>query len=101
MFDIFIKFSDYSILVRSLVVGWIIYSAILAIVAIFAKPVNTEKQKVDSSRSSIIMNGVTSVGNGKGGIYIEGDIDINMKNVKTKDNKGPGITVVSKPTKSK
>src|ERR1700694_3789035 len=48
MFDIFIKFSDYSLLVKSIIVGWIIYTAVIAIVIILAKPIvkrEPEQQK--------------------------------------------------------
>lgn len=51
MFDVFIKFSDYSLLVRSIVVSWIIFTAAVAIVAIFAKPVKSET-KTDKQQST-------------------------------------------------
>jgi len=40
MFDVFIKFSEYSFLVRSLVAIWVVFTAFVGLVAIFAKPTN-------------------------------------------------------------
>lgn len=48
MFDVFIKFSEYSLFVRSIVVGWIVFTAAIAIVALFAKPIKTHAEESKS-----------------------------------------------------
>jgi len=42
------KFSEYSLFVKSLIVGWIVFTAFVAIVVVFAKPIKAETERPQS-----------------------------------------------------
>jgi len=58
-------------------------------------------QQIPYSRPSVSMNDVTTSDTDQEGIRIEGNIDIDMKNIKVKDAGGPGINIISTHTNSK
>lgn len=100
MFDVFIKFSDYSLLVRALVASWIIFTAIICIVAMIAKPIIKEKDQLppeaikQTIQPTIHLKNIRSFDNGGKGVNIKmPDANVIMDNVQTSGNKGGGIEV--------
>jgi len=113
MFDVFIKLSEYSLVVKCVVVGWIIFCAFLAVVILFAKPV---KKEILGSQSAtipeistqsagnqfpptdgsdvpniIIKGNAIMRGNKGGGIYVGAGYKIHADTITAEDNGGQGV----------